>query len=138
RFRDIVRDEDCRFLQIARQRAKLAAYFKASHRVERTERFIEEQQWGVGCEGTRHAHALALATGKLARVTIDEVRGRQTHAFEQLLDASLDALLGPLVQARNHRHVLRDREMRKEAGLLNHVTDTAAQLDRIPAGSGAS
>ena len=43
----------------------------ADERVERAERFVEEQQLGRKHEGAHQADALALTAGKLERETVE-------------------------------------------------------------------
>ena len=85
--RTIVRDEDGRLAEARAQRQKLLLHLEARHRIERAERLVEQQQRRIGRQRARHAHALPLAAGKLARIALRELLGRQVEHREQFAHA---------------------------------------------------
>ncbi len=125
-----MRDEDHRLSQAAREAAEFALQLEARDRVKCAERLIEEQQRRVDGEGASYADALPLAAGELVRKALGKCIGIETDQDEQLAHAPLDAILRPLLESRQQSHVGRDREMRKESDLLNHVSHAAPQLRR--------
>ena len=92
RFAHVVGDEDGGFPQPVAQLQKLILQFQACYRVQRAERFVEKQELWFGRQRSRHAHALSLAAGKLARIAIEKLRGRQAHLIEQFSYPRGDAL----------------------------------------------
>src|SRR5204863_512546 len=81
----------------------------------------------TGGKGARHAHPLALAAGERARIAIGELVGGEPHEREQLPHARGDPVSRPALQARHQPHVLRHREVGKQADLLDHVADAPPQ-----------
>ena len=77
-----MRDEQGREPQSAQRVAKLVADLLARDRIERAERFVEEQHSRLAGERAREGHALALAAGQLGREDSREMR--DTEAFEQV------------------------------------------------------
>jgi len=86
-------------------------------RVERSERFVEQEHRGVPCESARKRNALALTAGQCAGARLRE--RRNAEALEQLVDP-LAAAVGDVLP---HRHV------REERVLLEHDAH-AARLGR--------
>ena len=117
---------------------ELVLQFDARYRVQRAEGFVEKQELRLGRECPRYAHALALAAGKLARITSDEI-------------APVPGLLGGAARRRARRRVRAASpsiaeprptfspmvKCGKEPDFLNHVPDAAPELDEIPIGGGA-
>ena len=58
--------------------------------------------------------------------------------MEHFINASGDAGGLPLFQSGNEGDVLRDAEMREEAGILDDVSDAAAEVDGVPISSGTA
>ena len=65
--------EDRRFLKLPAERQELVLQLQARDGVERTEGFVEKQQSGVGGQGARDAYSLALATGQLTGIAVQEL-----------------------------------------------------------------
>ena len=88
----VVRDENRGDVQVVMQRDEPFAEFLADLGVHRAERFVEQQHAGLGRQRAGDGHALALAAGKLVRVTL--FQAFQAEQFQQFRDARLD--VGPL------------------------------------------
>ena len=107
RFLLIVGDEDARQVNVVVQPAQPAAQLLAHLRIERAERFVEEQHLRFDRERARERHALTLTAGQLGGAAIrHEV---QLHELQQLPDAAADLRFirprpaGPDAQARTPR-----------------------------------
>src|SRR5439155_8496336 len=97
-------------------------------RVERAEWLVHQQHRGVGSEGSRQTHSLALAARELSGVALAVAR-LEADELQQLRDARADARLLPAEEPRHGRDVVADRHVREEAHLLDHVPDPSPQFD---------
>ncbi len=131
RLVDVVGHEQDRLGEALLEVEELVLEALADDRVDGAERLVHEHHRRVDGEGARHADTLALASRELARVAL-AVGGRlEAHEREQFVDAIAGPVAVPAEQARDHRHVLADREVWEQPGLLDHVPDAAAQGDGI-------
>src|SRR6266568_2220564 len=96
----VVRDEHHRLAEPACERTKLALQLEARDRVERRERFVEQQQRWVDGQRAGHADALALAAGQLVRKARCECAGLQADQRKQLAYPARDAVWRPPLEAR--------------------------------------
>ncbi len=101
-------------------------------RVDRAERFVHQQHARFAGDGARHADALRLSAGELARTAI-AIRLRRQVDQRQTARRRAASIVGtrPAQQRRNDGDVLRDRHVREQTDGLNRVADASAQLDRI-------
>src|SRR3712207_9526172 len=60
-------------------------------------------------------------------------RSIEADEREQLLHPCVDAVTVPIEEARHRGHIVRDRLMREEPDVLDHVAHAPAQLYRIRA-----
>ena len=137
-FANVVSDEDDGFFQAASERGEFALQLSAGDGIESGEGFVHQENGGIGGEGASHADALALTTGKLARMACGEFRGIEADKMEQFLDTSRDFCGRPIFEGGHKSDIFRDSEMGKESGVLNDIADLAAQSNGIPRGSGAA
>ena len=75
RFREVVRDENRGLLQTREDFLQVGLQGGAHQRVERAERFIEQEELGRESERAHQADALPLAAGKLDGITIERRDG---------------------------------------------------------------
>ena len=75
----VVGDEDGCYPQAVAQFEELVLQFDARYGIQRAERFVEKQELWFGGERPRNADALALATGKLARIALEKLGWFQSH-----------------------------------------------------------
>ncbi len=136
RFAQIVGDEDNGFAEAAGEGAEFALELGASDGIKRAEGLIHEQDGRIGGEGARDADALTLATGEFARMAMREFAGIEADKMQHFIDAGGDARGIPLFQNGNEGDVFRNSEMREETGVLDDVTDAAAEADEIPIAGG--
>jgi hypothetical protein len=96
-------------------------------RVERAERFVEEQDARLHGERARQRDALPLPAGELTRVSIPEVV--ELHQLQEILHARGDRrlwqALAPPAHTQAERHVLEHRHMAKERVVLEHEAHAA-------------
>ena len=89
-----MRDEERGDIEIAVQMDEPFAEFLADFGVHRAERFVQQQDAGLGGEGAGDGHALALAAGKLDADN-DTPKTGQAEQLEQFRDALLDVRAFP-------------------------------------------
>jgi hypothetical protein len=80
---EVVRDEQVGQPQCVLQFLQQIEDLRLHGDVQRAGRLVADHQPRIDCQGACNTDALALATGKLVRVT-GQVLGRQTHLCEQL------------------------------------------------------
>ena len=76
---------------------------------------------------------LALSSRQLAGIARGEA-GIEPYQLEQFGRASSNAVGGPFLDRRNQADIAFDGEVRKEPGVLDHVSDSAPQTDGVPFG----
>ena len=120
----------------ALQAEELVLQAGARDRVDRAERLVHQQHRRVGGQRPRHADALAAG-----RPTARPGSGRRTSPGSSPTSSSSSstrAVRAGLVPAEQLRArcamFARDRLVREQADLLDHVADAAAQLDRVDVG----
>src|SRR5207247_114309 len=96
----VVSDEDRGKAEIVMNLPKRTAELAPDLGVERSEWFVEKKNTRVASEGAGKRHALALASGQLARVARAEPG--QLDEIEQLLDAVVDCARRRARAARHH------------------------------------
>jgi hypothetical protein len=135
-FAQIVGDKDNGFAEAAGEGAEFALELGASDGIERAEGLIHEQDGRIGGEGTSDADTLTLAAGKFARMTMREFAGIEADKMQHFINAGGDARGIPLFQNGNESDVFGNGEMGEETGVLDDVTDAAAEADEIPIAGG--
>ena len=105
---------------------------RAHNRVQRPERLIHQQDIRAVRQRPGHAHALALPARQLGWVAISHF-ALQTHQRQELECALAGFCLVDALQTWNGRDIVCDASMRKQATLLQDVTDRAAQAYRVRA-----
>ena len=128
---EIVRDEDNGLTQLRLQTHQFVLEQAAGDRIDGTERFVHQQHRRIGSQRPRHAHTLLLPAGQLARVAVAIGIGIEAYEVEHLVGARCDTFLVPTDQTRDSRDVLRNREVREQACLLDRVPDATAELVRV-------
>src|SRR5262249_342292 len=81
-----------------------------------------------------HTDALSLTAGQLARVALAITPRFEADEVEQFVDTRLGALLRPAQQPWHGRDVGRDRLVREQPDVLDHVPDLAAQVHPVRRG----
>lgn len=137
RFAKIVGDENDGLAQAAGEGAEFALKLGAGDGIECAEGLVHEQDRRIGGKGAGDANALTLATGEFAGTAMSEFARIEADEAEHFLDAGRGAGGVPFFQSGNKADVFRDGKMGEEAGVLNDVTDAAAQADEIPIASRA-
>ena len=130
RLFDVVRHEDDRFADLPLQTHELVLKLAANDGVDGAEGLVHEQDLGLGGQSPRHAHTLALAPGKLSRVSGAELRV-EPHPFEKLQRRGSGLTPRRAVEDRHGGDVVRDGAMRQEPAVLKHVSDGSAEFDGI-------
>jgi len=131
-FAQVVRHEQSGLAEILAQLEEMLLHIEASHRIERGEWLVEQQQRRIGGECAGDADALFLATGELSRISRRVYARFQSNGVEQFVDAGADLLSRPRFEFGNESDVARDGEVRKQAAVLDHITDAATQPNWIP------
>jgi hypothetical protein len=131
-FAQIVSDKDYCFSEASGESAEFALKFSARDRVERSERLIHKQDGRIGSKSASNADTLTLASGEFAGAAMSELARVEANEVEHFLDAGGRSGGVPTLQIGNQRDVLGNREMRKEPGVLDNVSDAATKWDEIP------
>jgi len=134
----VVSDENDGLAKAAGEGAEFALKLGAGDGIEGAEGLIHQKNRRIGGKSAGDANALALAAGKFAGAAMSELARVEANKMEHFINASGDAGGLPLFQSGNEGDVLRDGEMREEAGILDDITDAAAELDGVPIGSGTA
>ena len=127
RLGDVVRHEDDRFAEAGVQAQKFVLNRFARAGVERAERLIHQEEVGVGGQRPGDADPLPLAARQLRRRPPAELALGQAHHFQDFRHPPADPRPRPAEQPRYSRHVRRHVQVRKQAALLDHVADGAAE-----------
>ena len=122
----VVGDHDGGKPQPLVQGAVVLAQRVAGQGVERAEGLVHQHDARLGGQGAGDTHPLPLPTGQ-GRGEPPPHLPRKGHQIQQLIDAGVHPRLVPAQQARGDGDVLRHRQMRKEADLLEDIADGPAQ-----------
>jgi len=137
-FANVVGDEDDGFFQARSEGLEFALKFGASDGIKRAEGLVHKKDRRVSSKGAGDADALALAAGKFVGMALGKVGGIEANQMEKFFDACGDSCLVPFFESGDKGDVLRDREMGKEAGFLNNISNAAAKANGIALGGGAA
>src|ERR1019366_4165724 len=132
RFADVVGDEKRGLAEGSLHPREALLHLKPRHRVERRERFIQQQQRRIRRQRARDTNPLLFAAGELSGTAPSVSRRRQSHDVKQLYRASSYSFLRPAFQLRNDAHVFSHGRVREKPALLDHVSHTPPQTNRVP------
>src|SRR4026208_517553 len=133
-FPNIMGDEQRALAEFVAQVEELLLQLHASHGIQCTKRFIQQQQGRICCERAGDPYPLTLTAGQLARIARGELRWGKPDLSQQILNASVDLVGWPAFQTRDQSNIGGDSKMRKESCLLNYVDDSPPQPDQVPGG----
>jgi hypothetical protein len=114
RLVDVVGDEHDGLAEIALEPLELLLERAAADRVDGAERLVHQQHGRVGRQRPRHADALLLAAGELARVAVGHPL-LEAHELDQLERALALALLVPAEQLGDGGDVVGHAPVREQA-----------------------
>src|ERR1035438_5095785 len=137
RFADVVGDEKRGLAEGSLHPREALLHLKPRHRVERRERFIQQQQRRIRRQRARDTNPLLFAAGELSGTAPSVYRRRQSHDVKQLYRASSNSFLRPAFQLRNDAHVFSHGRVREKPALLDHVSHTPPQTNRVPVFDGS-
>ncbi len=127
RLVDVVRDEHDGLVQFLMNPPQLVLQPQARDRIEGPKRFVHQHDPRISGERPGQPDPLLLPAGELAGIA-PAIGARQRHEVQQLVDAGLDAVVGPMEQLWDGGNVLLDPLVGKQTDLLNHVPDAPPQL----------
>ena len=127
RLVDVVGDEHDRLREVLLEAQELVLEPLADDRIDGAEGLVHEHDRRVCRERPGDADALALAATQLRRVAVAVFRGIEPDEREQLLGPLTLPVFGPAEQTRDGHHVLGDRLMGEQAGLLDDVADASGE-----------
>src|SRR5215831_12864725 len=136
RFPHIMGDEQSCLTEFIAQVEELLLQFHTSHRIKRTEGLIQQQHRRICRKRTRDTHPLALTAGQLAGIAHGELRRRKPDLSQQRLDTRVNVAERPTLQPWNQSNIGGHSEMRKEACILNDVSNPTPEPDQVPCGGG--
>ena len=130
-------DEDDGLSEAASEGAELALKLGARNGIERAKGLVHQENWRIRGESAGHPDTLALAAREFSWTAMSEFGRVEADELEHFFDSGGHARCIPIFEAGNEGNVLGDREMGEEAGLLDDVTNAAAEPNRVPVGCGA-
>ena len=129
-------DEDDCFAEAASEGAELTLKLSAGNGIERAKGLVHQQDGRIRSESAGHPDALALAAREFSWAATGEFGRVEADELEHLFDAGSHARRIPIFEAGNEGNVFGDGEMGEEAGLLDDITNAAAEPDGVPFGCG--
>ena len=127
RFFLIVRDENAGQMDFGVQPAQPPPQLLPDLRIERAERFVEQQHPGLDGQRARQRDSLPLPARQLRRVPAAEVI--ELHERQQIVHFAADLALGKTDHARTdahaERHVLENRHVPEQRIMLEDESDAA-------------
>src|ERR1022692_3055710 len=136
RFADVVGDEKRGLAEGLLHPREALLHLKPRHRVERRERFIQQQQGRICRQRAGDSNPLPFAPRKLFGPARSVFRRGHAHGVKQLDRAGSYAFLRPAFQLRNQPDVLSHGRVREKAAFLDHVAHTPPQANRVPVPDG--
>ena len=91
RLLHVMSDEDGSLVQSPGQIEELVLEVEASHRIQRAEWFVEQENGRIGSKSPGNAYALFLAARQLPGVTVFQIGVREAHQIETFLDTGSGA-----------------------------------------------
>src|SRR6516162_7822024 len=128
RFFDVVGDEHDRLSGRLMDMPEFGLQRVTGDRVDRGERLVHQQQFGICRQRACDTDALLLAARKLVRVLAAIGRRVEAKQLEQLANPVADPRPAPFQQPRHGGDVVLDRPVRKQPDRLDRVADAAPQL----------
>ena len=116
-------DEDGGQAEFALDLADLFAQVFADSRIQRRQRFIQQQQAWAGDQRAGEGDTLALAAGQLMRIAAGEVV--QFNQFQHFADAFVTVVRIDLLHAQTEGNVLLDGHVGEQRVALEHHADPA-------------
>src|ERR1019366_5406129 len=132
RFANVVGDEKRGLAEGSQQTREVLLHLKPRHRVERRERFIEQQQRRIRRQRAGDANPLLFAAGKLSWLARSIDRRGQAHGVKQLHRSGSNSFLRPAFQLRNKPDVVGHGRAREKPALLDHIAYAPPQANRVP------
>ena len=78
-----MRHDDDRLPEAFAAALEFVVHFAARERIERAEWLVHQQNRRIGGQRARHAYSLALPSGKLVRIALQELLRVEPHKREQ-------------------------------------------------------
>jgi len=128
---EIMSHKDYRFMQAPLKSSELMLQFIPGDGVERPKRLVHQENWGIGSQGPSHSNALTLSSGEFAWISRGEL-AVQPDQLQKLFNPSLHPFPRPIFNLGNQTDVARHSKVRKEADILNGISDAAAKSDEVP------
>ena len=100
------------------QTGQLGTGLDAQLGIQVRKRLVEEEDGGLTDDGATHSHTLALTTGELLRLAVEQVTNVQDVGC--FLHTAVDVGLGRLAQLETEGHVVIDTHVRVERVALEH------------------
>ena len=119
----VVRDVDRRHAEVALHAGDLRAHLHAQTRVEVRERLVHQEDARLAHDRATHRDALALATGELSWLALEQVG--EAERLARALDAAADLRLRRPARAQAEGDVVEHGHVRIERVVLEHHRDIA-------------
>jgi hypothetical protein len=123
----VVRNEQNRLLKARANLFKVSLEIHPNKGIERGERLVEQEQLWRQHQSAHQTDALALAAGKLERITVERA-ARKFSELAKFRDAFFDFIASFPKQARLEREIVAGGKVRKQAAILNDIAKTMANF----------
>src|SRR5579864_79943 len=127
----VMSNEHHGLVQLSLQLQEFLLQFRAGDRIQRAERFVHKKDGWVGRKRTGNAYALALSSRELRRIARCNLRIK-ANKREQFPHTLTNFWVGPAHHFRHQPDIFFDRVMRKQADLLDHISNAPSKFNRIP------
>lgn len=128
RLIDVVGNHDHGFFEVLLKPQELTLEFVTGNCVERAKGFIEQDDPGIGREGSRKGHALSLPTGEFNRITRLKLVRIKMNEVQERVHPARSPFRFPSEQQWHEADVFFDGPMRQQSGVLLYVPDMATKI----------
>src|SRR5689334_23316385 len=133
---NVVRNKHDCLSQSSREIGELALQACASQRIQRAKRLVHQHDRRISRKRACYADSLALSSRELARIALCKNIRVQSNEIQEFAHPFIGLVFGPSLEPRHYGDVSFDGEVRKQPGILDYISDIAAQFDGVPLAGG--
>ena len=112
RLINVMRDHDHGLVETLLEIEKVPLQLVTCHRVQRAKRLVEQNDFGVGREGSGKGHALSLSAGQFHGIAGPEPSRVKIHELEEHIHPARSSLRRPSKEERHEANVVFDGPVR--------------------------
>ena len=133
RLAHLVRHQHYRFAELTEYLPELSLQVGADHRIQGTERLVEQQHFGIEHQRPHQADTLALPARELDRVAAQPVRWEMRQLGQRRYACGAQRLV-PAQVTGDERYVVERREVREQPTVLDDVAHPATHFQQVGGG----